>query len=147
MVVPVYTGLSNPFEPSLLVTVCWAMVLCPFPFDVLGDTQRTVRSGLAKVGETRKEGNGAVTIHQLINREDSDFNKLNDIATFFAREQGADEYSHLKCLARPNSSTSVSMVLLSALSTKANVQTSASMEFGMSMKDSHQQIKKMHLEI
>ena len=66
------------------------MVLCPFPFDGLGDTQRTVRSGLAKVGETRKEGNGAVTIHQLINREDSDFNKLNDIATFFAREQGAD---------------------------------------------------------
>ena len=51
---------------------------------------RIIRSGLAKVGETRKEGNGTVTIHQLINREDSDFNKLNDIATFFAREQGAE---------------------------------------------------------
>ncbi|MBR1527586.1 MAG: hypothetical protein IJ640_13195 [Prevotella sp.] len=30
------------------------------------------------------------TIHTLINRNDSDFNKLNDIATFFAREQGAE---------------------------------------------------------
>ena len=30
------------------------------------------------------------TIHTLINRNDSDFNKLNEIATFFAREQGAE---------------------------------------------------------
>ena len=44
----------------------------------------------AKVGETRNEGNGTVTIHQLINRNDSDFQKLNEIATFFAREQGAE---------------------------------------------------------
>ncbi len=51
---------------------------------------RLLRSGLAKVGETRKEGNGTVTIHQLINREDSDFHKLDEIATFFAREQGAE---------------------------------------------------------
>ena len=51
---------------------------------------RMIRSGLAKVGETRNEGNGTVTIHTLINRNDSDFNKLNEIATFFAREQGAE---------------------------------------------------------
>ena len=51
---------------------------------------RLIRSGLAKVGETRNEGNGTVTIHQLINRNDSDFQKLNEIATFFAREQGAE---------------------------------------------------------
>lgn len=51
---------------------------------------RLLRSGLAKVGETRNEGKGTVTIHRLINREDSDFNKLNEIATFFAKEQGAD---------------------------------------------------------
>ena len=49
-----------------------------------------LHSGLAKVGETRKEGNGTVTINQLVNREDSDFYKLDEIATFFAREQGAE---------------------------------------------------------
>lgn len=51
---------------------------------------RLLRSGLAKVGETRKEGNGTVTISQLINRDDSDFQKLDEIATFFAKEQGAE---------------------------------------------------------
>lgn len=60
------------------------------PENELCQACRLLRSGLAKVGETRKEGNGTVIINQLVNREDSDFNKLNDIATFFAREQGAE---------------------------------------------------------
>lgn len=51
---------------------------------------RLVRSGLAKVGETRNEGSGTVTIHQFVNRNDGDFHKLNEIATFFARTQGAE---------------------------------------------------------
>ena len=51
---------------------------------------RLIRGGFERLGEKRTEGKGTVTIHRLINRNDSDFNKLNDIATFFAREQGAE---------------------------------------------------------
>ncbi len=51
---------------------------------------KSLRKGLAMYGETRSEGNGTVTIHQFVNRNDSDFKKLNEIATFFAREQGAE---------------------------------------------------------
>ncbi len=51
---------------------------------------KLLRKGLAMYGETRSEGNGTVTIHQFVNRNDSDFKKLNEIATFFAREQGAE---------------------------------------------------------
>lgn len=60
------------------------------PENELCQACRLLHSGLAKVGETRKEGNGTVTINQLVNREDSDFYKLDEIATFFAREQGAE---------------------------------------------------------
>ena len=60
------------------------------PENELCQACRLLRSGLEKVGETRKEGNGTVTINQLVNRKDSDFHKLNEIATFFAREQGAE---------------------------------------------------------
>ena len=60
------------------------------PENELCQACRLLRSGLDKVGETRKEGNGTVTINQLVNRKDSDFHKLNEIATFFAREQGAE---------------------------------------------------------
>lgn len=60
------------------------------PENELCQACRLLHSGLAKVGETRKEGNGTVTINQLVNREDSDFHKLDEIATFFAREQGAE---------------------------------------------------------
>lgn len=51
---------------------------------------RLIRTGLAKVGETRNEGNGTVSINQFVNREDNDFHKLDEIATFFARNQGAE---------------------------------------------------------
>ncbi len=51
---------------------------------------RLLHGRFEQIGEKRQEGNGTVTIHTLINRNDSDFNKLNDIATFFAREQGAE---------------------------------------------------------
>lgn len=51
---------------------------------------RLLRSGLAKVGKTRSEGTGTVTINKFVNRNDSDFQKLNEVATFFAREQGAE---------------------------------------------------------
>ena len=60
------------------------------PENELCQACRLVRGQFERVGETRKEGKGTVTIHRLINRNDSDFNKLNEIATFFAREQGAD---------------------------------------------------------
>lgn len=49
-----------------------------------------VRGRFEKVGEKRQEGKGTVTVHRLINRNDSDFNTLNEIATFFAREKGAE---------------------------------------------------------
>lgn len=51
---------------------------------------RLIRTGYERIGEKRQEGSGTVTIHRLINRNDRDFNGLNEIATFFAREQGAD---------------------------------------------------------
>ena len=51
---------------------------------------RLLHGRFEQIGEKRQEGNGTVTIHTLINRNDSDFNKLNEIATFFAREQGAE---------------------------------------------------------
>ena len=51
---------------------------------------RLIRGGFERLGEKRTEGKGTVTIHRLINRKDSDFNKLNEIATFFAKEQGAN---------------------------------------------------------
>ena len=51
---------------------------------------RLLHSGLANAGETRREGNGTVTINMFVNRHDSDFQKLNQIATFFAREHGAE---------------------------------------------------------
>ena len=51
---------------------------------------RLLHGRFEQIGEKRQEGNGTVTIHTLINRNDSDFNKLNDIATFFAKEQGAE---------------------------------------------------------
>lgn len=60
------------------------------PENELCQACQLLRSGLAKVGETRKEGNGTVTINQLVNREDSDFHKLDAIASFFAREQDAE---------------------------------------------------------
>ena len=60
------------------------------PENELCQACRLLRSGLAKVGETRKEGKGTVTINQLVNREDSDFHKLDAIASFFAREQDAE---------------------------------------------------------
>ena len=51
---------------------------------------RLVRGGFERLGEKRTEGKGTVIIHKLVNRSDSDFEKLNEIATFFAREQGAE---------------------------------------------------------
>ena len=66
------------------------LTLAFVPENELCHACRLLRSGLAKVGETRKEGNGTVTINQLVNRENSDFYKLDEIATFFAREQGAE---------------------------------------------------------
>ena len=51
---------------------------------------RLVRGQFEQLGEKRQEGKGTVTIHRLINHDDSDFNTLNEIATFFAKEQGAD---------------------------------------------------------
>ena len=60
------------------------------PENELCEACRLVHSGLAKVGETRKEGNGTVTISKLVDRKDSDFRKLDEIATFFAREYGAE---------------------------------------------------------
>ena len=47
-----------------------------------------VRTGLENQGETYKVGDGAVTIHRLVNRNDSDFEGLKSIAEFFARENG-----------------------------------------------------------
>lgn len=51
---------------------------------------RLVRGQFEQLGEKRQEGKGTVTIHRLINRDDNDFNTLNEIATFFAKEQRAD---------------------------------------------------------
>lgn len=51
---------------------------------------RLIRGGFESLGEKRAEGKGSVTVHRLINRNDNDFNKLNEIATFFAREHGAE---------------------------------------------------------
>ena len=51
---------------------------------------RLIHGGYERAGEKREEGNGTVTIHQYVNRNDSDFNSLNDIATFFAKEKEAD---------------------------------------------------------
>ena len=60
------------------------------PENELCDACRLLHGHFEQMGEKRQEGNGTVTIHRLINRNDSDFNKLNEIATFFAREQGAE---------------------------------------------------------
>lgn len=60
------------------------------PENELCQACRLIRSGLEKVGDTRSEGKGTVTINRLVDRNDSDFQKLNQIATFFAREQGAE---------------------------------------------------------
>ena len=74
---------KNPSNPSTLSR--------PFiPDNELCQACRLVRGQFERIGETRQEGKGTVTIHKLINRDDSDFNKLNEIATFFAKEQGAD---------------------------------------------------------
>ena len=51
---------------------------------------KLVRGRYELLGEKRQEGKGTVTIHQNVNRSDGDFEKLNEIATFFAKEQGAE---------------------------------------------------------
>ena len=62
---------------------------------------RLLHGHFEQIGEKRQEGKGTVTIHRLINRNDSDFDKLNEIATFFARVQGAEVILTLK-MSRPS---------------------------------------------
>ena len=49
---------------------------------------RLVRTGFENLGETYSVGDGTVTIHRLVNRNDSDYEGLKSIAEFFARENG-----------------------------------------------------------
>ena len=80
---PVAKGTAGTSNPSTLSR--------PFiPDNELCAACRLVRGQFEQLGEKRQEGQGTVTIHRLINRDDSDFNTLNEIATFFAKEQGAD---------------------------------------------------------
>ena len=60
------------------------------PQNQLCQACQLIRGQYERLGEKRNEGSGTVTIHQHVNRSDSDFIKLNEIATFFAKEKEAD---------------------------------------------------------
>lgn len=63
-----------------------SLAKCFIPDNELCDACKFIRSCEKKSGDIQKVGNGSIEISDLVNREDSDFNKLMDVAKWFANK-------------------------------------------------------------